>query len=221
MSDVSEPAAAAASPDPKKKKKKDKVRSAWISFIGRIVAQVVGAAATIVLGLMFVHKYSSSSDAPREKPADTEARSAPARVRRADGRLALAVLPLQNLSGSREEDYFVDGMTEALIADLAQVANLHVISRTSSMHYKDQRKALPEIARELGVDLVIEGSVARAGDRVRITTQLIDAATDDMLERVVAGRMSLQQLKSDPVFDNFREEARFAALVQRGASRQR
>ena len=91
---------------------------------------------------------------------------------------ALAVLPLANLSGDSEQDYFVDGMTEALIAELAQVSALRVISRTSSMHYKGTTRTAPEIARELGVDGLIEGSVMRAGERVRITAQLIHAATD-------------------------------------------
>ena len=70
-------------------------------------------------------------------------------------------------------------MTEALIADLARVRGLRVISRTSSMHYKGQKKSLPEIAEELGVDLLVEGSVARSGNRVRITAQLIDGASDE------------------------------------------
>ncbi len=94
---------------------------------------------------------------------------------------ALAVLPLENLSGDPEREYFADGMTEALITTLAKVEALRVISRTSVMQYKRARKPLPEIARELGVDAVVEGSVLYAGDRVRITAQLIDAATDQHL----------------------------------------
>ena len=94
---------------------------------------------------------------------------------------SLAVLPLENLSDDPEQEYFADGMTEALIADLASIRALKVISRTSVMRYKETEKSLPEIARELGVDGVIEGSVMRAGDRVRITVQLIDAATDENL----------------------------------------
>ena len=91
---------------------------------------------------------------------------------------SLAVLPLENLSGDPEQEYFADGMTEALITDLAQISSLRVISRTSAMRYKVTRKPLPDIARELNVDAVIEGSVQRAGDRVRITAQLIHAPTD-------------------------------------------
>jgi eukaryotic-like serine/threonine-protein kinase len=94
---------------------------------------------------------------------------------------SLAVLPLANLSRDREQDYFADGMTEALITDLAKTADLRVISRTSVMHYKGTKKPLPEIARELHVDAVVEGSVQRAENRVRISAQLIRAATDQHL----------------------------------------
>ena len=94
---------------------------------------------------------------------------------------SLAVLPLENLSGDPEQEYFADGMTEALIADLANIEALKVISRTSIMRYKGTDKALPEIARELGVDAVVVGAVIRDGERVRITAQLIDAATDSLM----------------------------------------
>jgi TolB-like protein/Flp pilus assembly protein TadD len=88
------------------------------------------------------------------------------------------VLPLANLSSDPEQEYFADGMTEALIAELAQIGALRVISRTSAMQYKGTHKSLPDIAHELKVDGLIEGSVLRAGERVRITAQLIHAATD-------------------------------------------
>ena len=91
---------------------------------------------------------------------------------------SLAVLPLANLSRDPEQDYFADGMTEALITDLAKSTDLRVISRTSVMQYKRTEKTLPEIARELQVDAVVEGSVEKSGNRVRITAQLIRAATD-------------------------------------------
>jgi serine/threonine-protein kinase len=91
---------------------------------------------------------------------------------------AIAVLPLANLSGDATQDYFADGMTEALITDLARVKGLDVISRTSVMQYKATQKTLRQIARELAVDAVVEGSVIRAGDRVRITAQLIEASSD-------------------------------------------
>jgi TolB-like protein/class 3 adenylate cyclase/Tfp pilus assembly protein PilF len=94
---------------------------------------------------------------------------------------SIAVLPLDNLSGDPEQEYFADGMTETLIADLARVRGLRVISRTSSMAYRNSDKTLPQIARELNVDAVVEGSVLRAGDRVRITAQLIQASSDEHL----------------------------------------
>lgn len=86
---------------------------------------------------------------------------------------SLAVLPLESLSGDASQDYFADGMTDALIADLGQISALRVISRTSVMTYKRVRKPLPEIARELNVEAVVEGTVMRSGERVRITAQLI------------------------------------------------
>ncbi len=94
---------------------------------------------------------------------------------------SLAVLPLDNLSGDASQDYFADGMTDELITDLAQISALRVISRTSVMVYKGARKPLPQIARELNVDAVVEGTVLRSGDQVRITAQLIDASTDKHL----------------------------------------
>ena len=118
---------------------------------------------------------------PRRVPQ----RAAPAashKRRPAAGRIhALAVLPLSNLARDPEQDYFVDGMTEALIAELAQIHALRVISRTSAMHYKGTTKTVPEIARELGVDGIVEGSVMRVGERVRITAQLIHATCDQHL----------------------------------------
>jgi len=94
---------------------------------------------------------------------------------------SLAVLPLENLSRDPEQQYFADGMTEALITDLAKIGALRVISRTSMMHYKGTKKTVPEIARDLNVDAVVEGSVQRSGDRVRITAQLIHAPRDKHL----------------------------------------
>jgi TolB-like protein len=88
---------------------------------------------------------------------------------------SLAVLPLENLSRDPEQEYFAEGLTEALITTLAKIGELRVVSRTSTMLYKDARKPLREIARELEVDTIVEGTVLRVGDRVRITAQLIDA----------------------------------------------
>jgi serine/threonine protein kinase/tetratricopeptide (TPR) repeat protein len=94
---------------------------------------------------------------------------------------SLAVLPLENLSKDPEEEYFADGMTDVLIADLAQISSLRVISRSSVMQFKGTKKSLHEIARQLNVDGVIEGSVLRSGDHVRIAAKLIEASTDRSL----------------------------------------
>ncbi len=94
---------------------------------------------------------------------------------------ALAVLPLDNLSGDPSQEYFADGMTEALIANLARIRALRVVSRTSVMRFKGAARSLPEIARALEVDAVIEGSVQRSGDRVRINLQLVQGPTDTHL----------------------------------------
>ena len=91
---------------------------------------------------------------------------------------SLAVLPFENLSGNLSEEYFVDGMTDELITSLAKVSSLRVISRTSVMRYKGTREPLRQIARELNVDAIVEGSVVRSGNQLRVTAQLIDARTD-------------------------------------------
>jgi len=110
---------------------------------------------------------------------------------------SLAVLPLQNLTGDPEQEYFADGMTEALIANLGKIGALQIRSRTSIMQYKDVKKSLPEIARELNVDAVVEGSVVRVAEQVRITAQLIHAPTDthlwvDSYERDLRDILTLQ-----------------------------
>jgi TolB-like protein/Tfp pilus assembly protein PilF len=92
---------------------------------------------------------------------------------------SLAVLPLKNLSGDPAQEYFADGMTEAVIGRLSMIRGLRVISRTSSMRFKDTRLSTPEIAKSLGVDAIVEGSVMREGGRVRVHAQLIRAATDE------------------------------------------
>ncbi|MDQ2969815.1 MAG: protein kinase [Acidobacteriota bacterium] len=94
---------------------------------------------------------------------------------------SIAVLPFRNLSGDSRQEYFVDGMTEAITASLAQIRSLKVISRTSAMQYKETKKSLRVVAGELHVDAIVEGSVARAGELVRVTTELIQAETDSHL----------------------------------------
>ena len=111
---------------------------------------------------------------------------------------SIVVLPLENLSGDPSQEYFADGITDALITELAQFSSFRVISRTSAMHYKGSRQPLPAIARELNVDAIVEGSVTRAGNRVRINVQLLEARSDRHLwakayDRDTSEIMSLQQ----------------------------
>jgi TolB-like protein/DNA-binding winged helix-turn-helix (wHTH) protein/Flp pilus assembly protein TadD len=129
--------------------------------------------------------------------------SAPAGIR------SLAVLPLENLSGDTSQNYFADGMTDELITDLAQISALRVISRTSVMVYKGARKPLPQIARELNVDAVVEGTVLRSGDQVRITAQLIEASTDKHLwsqsyEGGLRDTLALQNRVASAIADQIR-----------------
>jgi TolB-like protein len=124
-----------------------------------------------------------------------------------DRRPAIAVLPLANLAAAPLQEYFTDGMTEALISRLAQIKNVRVISRTSVMHYKNRPKPVIEIGAELNVDTVVEGSVYRSGDRVRISAQLIDARTDTHLwagsyERELADVFELQRELADAIARN-------------------
>ncbi len=135
--------------------------------------------------------------APTEPESANSAAALAAAVLAPSGIESIVVLPLENLSRDPEQDYFADGMTEALITNLAQIRALRVVSRTSAMQYKGARKPLPEIARELRVDAVVEGTVARFGNRVRITAQLIEAASDRHLwarsyERDLSDVLALQ-----------------------------
>jgi TolB-like protein/DNA-binding winged helix-turn-helix (wHTH) protein/Flp pilus assembly protein TadD len=125
---------------------------------------LAGGALVLLLGVGFlilrrsVHPGAASSAAPRIS--------------------SIAVLPLENLSNDPEQQYFVEGMTDEITTDLAKLPGIRVISRTSAMQYKDTHKTMPQIARELNVDAVVEGTVLRVGDRVRIRTQLIYAPAD-------------------------------------------
>ena len=94
---------------------------------------------------------------------------------------SIAVLPLRNFSGDPDQDYFADGLTDELIARLAKLSAIKVISHTSMMHYRKTEKTIPEIARELNVDAVLEGSIVRSGERIKVTAQMIRASTDEHL----------------------------------------
>jgi TolB-like protein len=184
--------------DEKKKRKKDKVRSAWISFVGRIVAQVVGAVATVALGVMVLHTYAApGNSAPLHEGTSPLPQVVPVSYPRPEGETSLAVLPLENYSAGREHEYFAEGMTEALITGLSKVESIRVISRTSTMQFKGERRPLRQIAQQLGVQWVVEGSIVRIGKRVRITAQLINADTDlhlwaENYDRPVSDELELQ-----------------------------
>jgi TolB-like protein/Tfp pilus assembly protein PilF len=132
----------------------------------RLAAGAAVAATVAILAAVFLWSVARRASAPPPAPPG------PAGIR------SIAVLPLRNLGGG---DYFADGMTEALIADLGKAGVLDVISRTSVMRFKGSQQPLPEIAKALNVDAVIEGSVLRDGRKVRITAQLVDARTDTHL----------------------------------------
>jgi len=122
---------------------------------------------------------------------------------------SLAVLPLESLSSDASQDYFADGMTDELISDLGKISALRVISRTSVMGYKHTRKPLPQIARELDVDAVVEGTVLRSGDQVRITAQLIEASADKHLwsqsyEGELRDTLALQNQVASAIADQIR-----------------
>jgi len=149
-------------------------------------------AVTLVLSLSILSVWLFRSRGP-----------APAGIR------SLAVLPLENLSGDASQNYFADGMTDELITDLAQISALRVISRTSVMAYKGAHKPLPQIARELNVDAVVEGTVLRSGDQVRITAQLIEASTDKHLwsqsyEGELRDTLALQSRVASAIADQIR-----------------
>lgn len=132
---------------------------------------------------------------------------------------SIAVLPLENLSGDPGQEYFADGMTDELITELAQTGDLRVISRTSAMSYKSTKKDLPQIARELNVDAVLEGSVARSGDRVRITAQLIQAPGDRHIwahsyERDLRDVLALQTAIAHDIVGEVRANLRSTAAAR-------
>ncbi len=145
-------------------------------------------------------------------------RAAPAHIE------SLAVLPLENFSRDPEQEYFADGITEALITDLSKISALKVISRTSVMQYKGVKKPLPQIARELNVDAVVEGSVQRAGNHVRITTQLIEAATDRHLwaetyERDLSNVLALESEVAQAIASEIRVKVTPQEKVQLASAR--
>ena len=136
------------------------------------MAFMAGSALVVLLIVGVVVAISWQPWAPREEPASVEAMafSLPDKP-------SIAVLPFNNMSEDRNQEYFADGMTEDLITDLSKISGLFVIARNSSFSYKGQQVKVRQVAEELGVQFVLEGSVRRAGDEVRINAQLIDATT--------------------------------------------
>ena len=122
---------------------------------------------------------------------------------------SVAVLPLENLSGDKEQEYFADGMTDALTTDLAQIGALSVVSRTSATHFKGSKETLPQIGRELNVDAVVEGTVTRSENRVRVTAQLVEASGDHHLwarsyERDLKDVLALQDVIAKDIAEQVR-----------------
>jgi len=164
-----------------------KLRAVWISFTGRIVAQFVGSAASIVLGMMLIH----SGMAPVQGAAKAAVAVEP--VRPYQGRMArtseavgrprasIVVLPIDDYSAAAPGDRFAEALTELVTASLAGRDLLVVLSRTSASHIDAGHGSVPAIARELGVDLVLESSVTRSGNRIRVVAQLIDGRSDEHL----------------------------------------
>ncbi len=137
--------------------------TAWRSW--QLRSGLVAAAAVVILFILGALNVGGWRERlfPKAAPAQIE---------------SIAVLPLENLSRDTEQEYFADGMTDALITDLAQIQGLRVISRNTVLQYKGKPKPTPQVGRDLNVDLVVEGTVLRSGSRVRITAHLIQAATD-------------------------------------------
>jgi serine/threonine protein kinase/TolB-like protein len=137
------------------------------------------------------------------KPADRTSSGGAAAIH------SLVVLPLENLSGDKEQEYFADGMTDALTTDLAQIGSLRVISRTSAMQFKGSKETLPQIGRDLQVDAVVEGTVTRGENRVRVTAQLVEASTDHHLwartyERDLKNVLALQDEIAQDITEQIR-----------------
>jgi TolB-like protein/DNA-binding winged helix-turn-helix (wHTH) protein/Flp pilus assembly protein TadD len=169
------------------------VKKPWFPISGFAMLCAVGFLGALALTAVAVH-YVGGVNASKVSPNRST---------------SLLVLPLENLSGDKEQDYFADGMTDELIANLAKIRSLQVISRSTAMAYKGTRKPLSEIARELHVDAVVEGTVLRAGNRVRITAELVQVSTDRHLwaetyESQLGDVLGLQNRVSSAIVDEIR-----------------
>lgn len=158
-------------PAPPIKRPKRKNGRAWAIAFGLLMLTMIGYGVLVAkVAAPLKHKPTST---PREVSTGPQGEVPVVRT--------LAVLPLDRFSDSPQDAYFTDGMTEALISELAKIKSIRVISRTSVMQYRNTEKTIPQIAKELGVDAIVEGSATKAGDQVRITAQLIDGKTDEHL----------------------------------------
>ena len=162
----------------KKHKKHKKVRSVWISFVGRILAQFVGSAATIVLGLLLLHKYQPGSSKADAAGSTNNAKTAAVvavspHIRAAEN--SIAVLPLRNLSRESSDQYLADSMTDVLKTTLAQIPGLVVVSGASAASFKSDAR---EAQAATGARYVLEGSIVQDGGRLRVTTRLLDIDRD-------------------------------------------
>ena len=162
---VSLPTPAQSTTDPsvdvKRAKRKAKLRSAWISFAGRIVAQIVGASATVIFALVVLHREPTAHGVVAAKGVPT-----------------VAVLPFPVYAASTDYNHIAGAMTDLLVTDLAIGGDLRVASTTSTLRYRGNPIPVQEIAKQLGVTHIVEGSIAIDQGRARINAQLIDAASD-------------------------------------------
>jgi TolB-like protein len=165
-------------------KKRNKVRSAWISFVGRIIAQFVGSAATIVLGLMLLQKYQPVATGSTTANAADKTVAAQATLRRQVQEHSLAVLPLRSFSRERVDTDIADSMTDVVTSALADIPGLRVVPRTTSYSAAETRPS-PPTRESFGARYVLEGSVTHADDRFRVIVRLVDTMLD---EQVWTGR---------------------------------
>jgi TolB-like protein len=138
-----------------------------------------------------------AAQAKSAAPAETHASAGPSALPPVPDKPSIAVLAFNNMSGDAEQEYFSDGIGEDIITDLSRLSELHVIARNSSFVYKKAAVSVPDVAKALGVRYVLEGSVRKAGNRVRVTAQLIDSSTADM-----SGPTG--SIATSPIFSRFR-----------------
>jgi TolB-like protein len=191
------------------KRRAAKLRAVWISFTGRIVAQFVGSAASILLGMMMIHNYKASPPVAEQAalaqiPAAYEGRAARTDDASGPRRRSIVVLPIDDYSRAVPEDRFAASLTDQVTASLAERGSLVVLSRTSASQVGSRRENVPAVARELAVDFVLESSVTRSGNRLRVVAQLIDGRSDEHLwvgrfDREAADVLGLQGEIADQI----------------------